>query len=142
MSNLVQQQTFNPKFIRKTRWRNDSDPADRQAKPAKITSTGRTPRVSKLMALAIRFDHLLHKGLVKSQTELAELSYITKPRVTQIMNLLHLASDIQEDILFLPKITEGKDPITERHLRHIVSEIDWQRQSKLWAKWQNEKFLG
>ena len=137
MSNLVQQQTFNPKFIRKTRWRIDSNPAKDKAKPAKITTTGRTPRISKLMALAIRFDRLLHKGLVSNQTELAELSHITKPRVTQIMNLLHLAPDIQEEILFLSKITEGKDTITERHLRTVVSEIDWQRQRVMWHSLQN-----
>jgi hypothetical protein len=136
MSSLVQQQTFTPKFIRKTRWRIESDPADGQTKPAGI---GRTPRVSKLMALAIRFERLLRKGLVSNQTELAELSHITKPRVTQILNLLHLAPDIQEEILFMPKITEGKDPITERHLRPIAAKILWPNQRKLWSKLQNER---
>ena len=131
MSNLVQQQTFTPKFIRKTRRRIESNPADGQDAPAK---TGRTPRISKLMALAIRFERLLRKGLVSNQTELAELSHITKPRVTQILNLLHLAPDIQEEILFLPKITKGKDPITERHLRPIAAEILWSTQRELWQK--------
>ncbi len=137
----VQRQTFNPKFIRKNRWWNDSNPDVDNAKPSEIIDSGRTPRVSKLMALAIRFDHLLHTGVVNNQTELAELSHISKPRVSQIMNLLHLAPDIQEEILFLPKIIKGKDPITERHLRPIAAEIYWHAQRKLWAECRNKKVL-
>ena len=94
---------------------------------------GRVPRVAKLMALAIRFEHLLASGAVRDQTELAELGQVTRARITQIMNLLHLAPAIQEEILFLPRVTEGRDPIAERNLRLIVTEPDWQKQ---WAGWQ------
>ena len=95
--------------------------------------TGRVPRISKLMALAIRFDGLLRNGLVKNHAELAELGHVTRPRVTQIMNLLNLAPDIQEQILFLPLVTQGKDPITERDMRLIagaswtIQRVGWQR---------------
>ena len=58
---------------------------------------------------------------------------LTRASATQIMNLLHLAPDIQEEILFLPRVTEGHDPIAERRLRPIVAEPDWQKQ---WARWQ------
>ena len=58
---------------------------------------GRVPRVSKLMALAIRFDRLIREGKVADQSELARLAHVTQPRMTQIMNLLHLAPDIQEE---------------------------------------------
>jgi hypothetical protein len=68
---------------------------------------GRVPRVAKLMALAIRFDRLIREGKVADRSELARLAHVTQPRMTQIMNLLHLAPDIQEDILFLPPVTEG-----------------------------------
>ena len=46
--------------------------------------------------------------------------------MTQIMKLLHLAPDIQEQILFLPHI-EG---LNERNLRSIVSRIDWDEQRR------------
>ena len=46
------------------------------------------------------------------------------------MNLLHLPTNIQEEILFLPRVPEGHDPIAERNLRAIVSEADWDRQAK------------
>ncbi len=36
------------------------------------------------------------------------------------MNLLLLAPDIQEAILFLPKTTSGHDPIKLKHLQPIV----------------------
>jgi hypothetical protein len=52
--------------------------------------------------------------------------------VTQIMNLLHLAPDIQEAILFLPLVEAGKDPIREHHLRPLTSMIEWDRQRAGW----------
>jgi len=52
--------------------------------------------------------------------------------MTQIMNLLHLAPDLQEAILFLPRVEKGKDPVTERELRVIVAVPDWRKQRRLW----------
>jgi len=102
-------------------------PAPKPSGPA-----GRTPRVSKLMALAIRFDQLLRDGKVADQSELARLAYVTQPRMTQIMNLLHLAPDIQEAILHLPPVVEGRDPVTERDLRLITGLKEWERQREMW----------
>lgn len=93
---------------------------------------GRIPRVSKLMALAIRFDGLLRSGVVSDQSELARLAEVTQPRMTQIMNLLHLAPDIQEQILFLPAVMSGNDPIHEKMLRPVVAEVSWRRQHQMW----------
>jgi hypothetical protein len=84
------------------------------------------------MALAIRFDQLIQSGEVRDQSELARLAHVTQPRMTQIMNLLHLAPDIQEAILFLPRTTTGRDPVTERDLRVIVSVVDWGKQRRMW----------
>ena len=47
------------------------------------------------------------------------------------MNLLHLAPDIQEGILFLPRVVHGKDPITERNLRPIAAELDWEERRRM-----------
>lgn len=98
------------------------------------TPLGRVPRVSRLMALAIRYDGLLRDGVVDNLTELAHLARVTQPRMTQIMNLLHLAPDIQEAVLFLPAPTVGRDAITERDMRPITRETDWSRQRKMWNK--------
>ena len=106
--------------------------------PEPSDHAGRTPRVSKLMALAIRFDQLLRDGKVADQSELARLSHVTQPRITQIMNLLHLAPDIQEDILHLPPVEAGNDPITERDLRPITRMRDWRQQREMWRAFRNQ----
>jgi hypothetical protein len=93
---------------------------------------GRIRRISKLMALAIRLDRLLHEGKVRDQSELARLARVTQPRMTQIMNLLHLAPDIREDLVFLPRVMSGNDPVNERLLRPLAAELDWQRQRRAW----------
>ncbi|MEM7621892.1 MAG: hypothetical protein AAF235_01665 [Planctomycetota bacterium] len=92
----------------------------------------RLPRVTRLMALAIRLDGLIQSGAVTDQAELARAGRVTRARVTQIMNLLHLAPDIQETLLDLPRVKHGRDPITERELRRIAAEIHWGRQRPLW----------
>jgi len=97
-------------------------------------SAGRVPRVARLMALAIRFDRLIAEGAIADQTELARIGHVTRARVTQICNLLHLAPDIQEQILFLPLVTKGRDRISERDLRPIAAEIRWDRQRQMWAR--------
>jgi len=100
---------------------------------------GRVPRISKLMALAIRFDGLIRDGLIADQSELARLAKVSQPRMTQIMNLLHLAPDIQEELLFLTRVLDGRDPIHERMLRPVAAKIDWQRQRALWRKLLKEQ---
>src|SRR5690606_39667626 len=95
---------------------------------------GTVPRVSRLMALAIRMDELLAEGTVADQAELAALAHVTRARVTQIMNLLHLAPDIQEAVLHLLPTVRGRDAITETMLRPIAAEVDWARQREMWAE--------
>ena len=87
-----------------------------------------------LMALAIRFDGLLRDGIVSSQSELAELAQVSQPRMTQIMNLLHLAPDIQEEILFMEPVEMGRDPVTEKELRRVVSACEWTVQRDTWRR--------
>lgn len=60
---------------------------------APVTADGRAPRVSRLMALAIRLDGLNRDGVVSDQAELARLDQVSRARLTQVMNLLYLAPD-------------------------------------------------
>jgi hypothetical protein len=102
--------------------------------PQAAEEPGRLPWVTKLMALAIRFDALVREGRVSDQAELARLGHVSRARVTQIMNLLHLAPDIQEELLFLPRIERGKEPILERHVRPIAAVPDWRKQAAISRK--------
>jgi len=107
---------------------------ERGGTPTVNPETGRMPWVSKLMALAIRFDGLLHDGVVTDQAELARFGHVSRARVTQIMNLLHLAPDIQEKLLFLPLIERGRDTLLERHLRPVAAVPDWRKQRRIWKE--------
>jgi hypothetical protein len=102
-------------------------------KPTPTTSEGRIPHISRLMALAIKFQDLIHRGVIPDYADLARLGYVTRARVTQIMNLGNLAPEIQEELLFLPP-AKGRGPITERHLRSLDSVIDWTTQRRLWSE--------
>jgi hypothetical protein len=97
---------------------------------------GRVPRVARLMALAIRFERLVRSGEVRDYAQLARLGRVTPARITQIMNLLVLAPDIQEEILFLPLLQRGRDPIHLAHLQPIARVLAWSRQRVLWAELQ------
>jgi len=113
---------------------------DREPQPNPSIPDGRIPRVSKLMALAIHFQELLQDGVVEDQSDLARLSHVTQPRITQIMNLLLLAPEIQEEILHLPKVTDGKDPIHEKLLRPVAAEVCFLKQSEMWTQMCTDNF--
>ncbi|MFT5424667.1 MAG: hypothetical protein ACI89L_002464 [Phycisphaerales bacterium] len=103
---------------------------------------GRVPRLARLMALAIRLEGLLESGAARTQAELAEVGHVTRARITQIMNLLHLAPDIQEAILDLPRVESGRDPVTEREVRPIAAVVDWEEQRRIWARLIGETSAG
>ena len=97
-------------------------------------SLGRVPRVARLMALALRLDELVRTGQVGSYSALANLGQVTRARICQIMNLLHLAPDIQEALLFLPPTQRGRDAILLADLQPIAAAFDWRKQRRLWGK--------
>ena len=97
---------------------------------AAADSGGRIPRVSRLMALAIKFERLVREGAVQNYRELAEAGQISRARMSQIMHLSDLAPEIQEELLFLPKTMAGPDRFTEKTLRHVARSIDWEQQKK------------
>ena len=94
----------------------------------------RLHRITKLMALAIRFERLVQEGAVRDYANLGRLGCVSRARITQIMALLQLAPDIQEALLFLPRVAAGKDPITERDLRPIAATADWHQQRVMWRR--------
>ena len=69
----------------------------------------------------------------RSLTSVAKaIAQVTQPRMTQIMNLLHLAPDIQESLLFLPSVRQGRDAVTERDMRPIAATCPWHAQRRQW----------
>ncbi len=88
----------------------------------------RIPRISRYMALAIHFEELIRQGVVTDYADLARLGHVTRARMTQVMNLRLLASEIQEKLLFLPSLGSGGEEVNLRDLQSIAAEIDWRKQ--------------
>jgi DNA invertase Pin-like site-specific DNA recombinase len=93
------------------------------------------PRITRLLALALKFEGLLQQGLVKDYAELARLGQVSRARVTQIMNLLSLAPDIQQQILSWAREGLGGQSVRETSVRALSSEVIWSRQREQWNRW-------
>ncbi len=86
------------------------------------------PRITRLMALAIRLEDLLQRCPELKSRELACRGHVSGTRITQILNLLNLAPDIQERLLWLPPLVKGREVISEKALRRLAGESHWERQ--------------
>jgi len=108
----------------------------RQGRPARKKAAGaiepRIPRITRLMALAIKFEDMIACGEVRDYAEIARLGFVTRARLTQIMNLLLLAPEIQEAILMQAGIPDFMTT-GETKLRRLTTIADWGQQ-KLVAK--------
>jgi hypothetical protein len=102
------------------------------ATPPPSVPRGRVPRVSRLLALAFRLDELVRTGMVSDYATLAQLAHVSRARITQITNLLVLAPDIQEALLFLPRTHRGRDPIHLQQLQPLAAVLEWKQQRILW----------
>jgi len=98
-----------------------------------VFSSGTVRRISRLLALAHHIQELIDTGQVRDLAEVARLGHITRARMTQIMNLLLLAPDIQEEILFLPRTTQGGDQVKERSVRVAIYEPPSVKQRHIWG---------
>ena len=104
--------------------------------PQPLPPPTRLPRITRLMALAIKFQGMVDRGEVRDYADLARLGYVTRARITQIMNLLHLAPDIQEQLLSLTFDPATSHRSVERHIRGVISAVDWREQRR---RWNHEK---
>jgi hypothetical protein len=82
------------------------------------------------MALAVHLDGLVAEGRVRSYRELAEIGQVSRARLSQILQLTHLAPEIQEQLLFLPPTRHGSDRIVESHVRPLARLVDWEAQKQ------------
>jgi hypothetical protein len=118
-------------FSHRTKGRREVKPGPGPTRPA---FPGRVPRVARLMALALRFDQLVNSGAIQDYAELARLGHVTRARITQVMNLLLLAPDIQEALLYLPRTEKGRDAVHLRQLQPIAATVEWWKQRRLWKE--------
>jgi hypothetical protein len=95
-------------------------------------------RIARLLALALRLEQLVRAGAVADYAALATLGHVSRARISQIMNLLLLAPDIQEALMFLPLTLGGRDPLHLRHLQPLATLLDWRQQRSRWRELCNQ----
>ena len=106
----------------------------RSAAVPKAPDPPRVPRITRLMALAIKFQDMVDRGEVSDYADLARLGYVTRARLTQIMNLMLLAPDIQSSLMFREQNTARIEALNERALRMLTTEVSWTSQRTIWKQ--------
>jgi hypothetical protein len=101
-----------------------------------VTAPPRVPRIARRMALALHVETLVRAGTVCSFAEVARLGHVSRARVSQILSLLQLAPDLQEQLLFLPRPAQGREPLPFRQVLAIAAVLDWDEQRRRWRKLQ------
>lgn len=96
--------------------------------------TERVPRITRLLALALRFEEMIQSRIVGNYTVIAQLGQVSRSRVTQITNLLNLAPDIQEEILFLRQEETERLRISELSVRKLSAIPEWGEQRAHWRR--------
>ena len=90
-------------------------------------------RVARQLALAHALQRRVASGEFADYADMARSLGFTRARITQMMDLLLLAADIQEEILFL-EVAPGAQPISERALRDgVLKSLDWLEQRRRWT---------
>ena len=92
----------------------------------------RVSRITRLLALALRFEDLIRSGTVTNYAAVAKVAQVSRSRVTQMTALLNLAPDIQEEILFLPAAEAQQLRISEPSLRKLTATLLWNQQREHW----------
>lgn len=88
----------------------------------------RPAKVARMLALAHHVQRAIDHGVARDRADVARRLGLTRARVTQFLDLLLLAPDIQESILFLTAVST--EPATEKSIRAIASRADWEAQRK------------
>jgi hypothetical protein len=98
------------------------------------TTAGLLPRITQVLALAIRFDDMIQRGEAKDYSDVSRLFGLCRERVSQIARLNYLAPDIQIELLYLPPTPTGRYPISETAVRSIASTLSWVDQRRDWSE--------
>ncbi len=100
----------------------------------RVEGSGRLPRVTQVLALAIHFENMIEHGDAKDYADLGRLGGLCRERVSRIMRLIYLAPDIQVELLYLAPAPTGRYPISETAVRKIANLLSWVEQRDQWAQ--------
>lgn len=92
---------------------------------------GQVAMVARMLALAHHLQGAIDRDLVADRASVARSLGVTRARVTQLLDLLMLAPDIQEQVLAIEAV-DGVEPIGERALRDVAHAGTWEAQGRVW----------
>ena len=101
--------------------------------PPKPEPVRRPAKVARMLALAHHVQNAIDRGLVADRAAVARKLGLTRARVTQLLDLLLLAPDLQEAVLAMEAV-DGVEPMAERTLRAVAHAGAWEEQRVAWAK--------
>jgi len=93
--------------------------------------------VARILAVVHHLQRAIDRGIIADRASVARSLGFTRGRVTQLLDLLLLAPDIQEQVLALEAV-DGVEPIGERALRHgtwRMLGLGWEQR----AAWKNHR---
>ncbi len=113
-----------------TLFRNPSSPMTftEEAPPPKPELDRRPAKVARMLALAHHIQSAIDRGVVADRATVARKLGFTRARITQLLDLLLLAPDIQARVLELEAV-DGVEPMSERGLRSVVRAKTWKDQT-------------
>lgn len=101
--------------------------------PADVPPPTRPLRAAEMLAVAYQMDRMIETGIVRDRAEMARVTGFDDSRISQIMNLMWLAPDIQEEVL-LAEVGDGRDWVTAKELLPIARCPWWAEQRRRFAQ--------
>jgi ParB-like chromosome segregation protein Spo0J len=102
--------------------------------PAKPEPVRRPAKVAQQLALAHHLQAAIDRGAVADRAAVARKLGLTRARITQLLDLLMLAPDLQEAVLVLEAV-DGAEPMAERTLRAVAHAGTWAEQREAARDW-------
>jgi hypothetical protein len=87
----------------------------------------RPARVAIMLALAHKIQDAIDCGVVRDGADVATRLGLSRARISQLLDLMLLAPDVQERILFVESV-DGVEPMSESAMRDSVHIEDWAKQ--------------
>ena len=101
--------------------------------PAKPEPVRRPAKVAQQLALAHHLQAAIDRGAIADRADVARKLGLTRARVTQLLDLLLLAPDLQAAVLAMEAV-DGAEPMAERTLRAVAHAGSWAEQRGAWSK--------
>lgn len=94
-------------------------------------TTRRPAQIARTTALAHHIQRAIDDRTFTDRADVARRLRLSRARVTQLLDLLLLAPDIQDALLHMEAV-DGVEPMTERLLRPLAAIVSWAEQRTRW----------